>query len=82
MGQPVLIDPAPCYGHRESDIAMMHLFGGFPPTLFTEYQKIFPMETGWEKRIPLFQLYPLLVHARLFGGSYIAQSLSIAKSYT
>lgn len=81
-GVPVLIDPAPYFGHRESDIAMMKLFGGFPPAIFAEYQNNYPLETGWETRIPLFQLYPLLVHAVLFGGSYITQSISVAKSYT
>jgi len=82
QGQPVLIDPAPYYGHRETDIAMMQLFGGFPPQVFTSYHEQFPLIEGWQKRVALFQLYPLLVHAILFGGNYISQSLSIAKSYT
>ena len=67
---PVLIDPAVSYGHREMDIAMMHLFGGFPKELFESYNENFPLEKGWEKRIAFNQLYPLLVHVNLFGRSY------------
>ncbi|MEX1000738.1 MAG: fructosamine kinase family protein [Crocinitomicaceae bacterium] len=67
---PVLIDPAVYYGHREMDIAMMHLFGGFDPALFEAYNAHFPMEKGWKKRIPYGQVYPLLVHVNLFGRSY------------
>ena len=67
---PVLIDPAVYYGHREMDIAMMHLFGGFSPTTVQHYNEIYPLEKGWEKRLELHQLYPLLVHVNLFGRSY------------
>lgn len=67
---PVLIDPAVYFGHREMDISMMHLFGGFPKELFYNYNENFPLEKGWEKRIEFNQLYPLLVHVNLFGRSY------------
>jgi fructosamine-3-kinase len=70
-GNPVLIDPAVYYGHREMDIGMMKLFGGFQLSLFDTYHAFFPLEKGWEGRLPLAQLYPLLVHAVLFGGSYV-----------
>lgn len=80
-GEPVLIDPAPYYGHREMDIAMTQLFGGFDPHMLTTYQQVYPLEKGWEKRVPLFQLYPVLVHAVLFGGHYIAKGVSIMRSF-
>lgn len=73
QGQVVLIDPAVYYGHREMDLAMMQLFGGFDATLFQTYHEVFPLEEEWEKRLPLGQLYPLLVHVNLFGESYVSQ---------
>lgn len=80
-GEPVLIDPAPYYGHREMDIAMTKLFGGFDKRMYEAYHYHFPLEHGWEKRISLMQLYPLLVHAVLFGGSYVRQCLDIVVKY-
>jgi protein-ribulosamine 3-kinase len=72
-GHPCLIDPACYYGHREADIAMMRLFGGFSHDVFHHYNLAFPMESGWQDRLPFFNLYPLLVHVNLFGGSYVQQ---------
>lgn len=70
-GRPYLVDPA-CYaGHREVDLAMMRLFGGFSPTVFAAYQAVYPLQPDWERRVALYQLYPLLVHVNLFGGSYV-----------
>ncbi|MCU0389306.1 MAG: fructosamine kinase family protein [Chitinophagaceae bacterium] len=81
-GQPVLIDPAPYFGHREADIAMTRLFGGFDNDLYDSYHYHNPLQPGWEKRVPIFQLYPLLVHAVLFGGGYIPKCLQIINHYT
>jgi fructosamine-3-kinase len=69
-GRSWLIDPAAHGGHREFDLAMMRLFGGFGPAAFAAYQEEFPLADGWERRVPLHQLAPLLVHAVKFGGSY------------
>ena len=69
--QPFLIDPAIYYGHREMDIAMSKLFGGFEPAFYNAYHENFPLAPGWERRISLWQLYPLLVHLNLFGKSYL-----------
>lgn len=69
-GEPCLIDPAAYNGHREVDLAMMRLFGGFSPRTFAAYEEVFPLSGGHEARVPLYQLYPLLVHVNLFGGSY------------
>lgn len=71
-GQPCLIDPAVYGGHREMDLAMMRLFGGFSETTFAAYHEAYPLYPGHEQRLPLYQLYPLLVHLILFGGSYLA----------
>jgi protein-ribulosamine 3-kinase len=70
-GEPMLVDPA-CYGgHREMDLAMMRLFGGFSEACFSAYEAAYALSPGHEERVPLYQLYPLLVHVNLFGGSYV-----------
>ncbi|WP_310961912.1 fructosamine kinase family protein [Nocardioides terrisoli] len=68
---PVLIDPAAYGGHRETDLAMLAMFG-IPhlPRVLAAYQEVHPLAEGWEERQPLHQLFPLLVHACLFGGNY------------
>jgi len=67
-----LIDPAAQGGHREFDLAMMRLFGGFGPECFEVYDDEFPLADGWQERVPLHQLVPLAVHAIKFGGGYVA----------
>ena len=74
-GLPCLIDPAVHGGHREVDLAMMRLFGGFSPNVFAAYHEAYPLAPGHERRIPLYQLYFLMVHVNLFGGSYVAAAL-------
>lgn len=71
-GAPVLIDPAAYAGHREMDLAMMRLFGGFAQTVFSAYEEAFPLTPGHQERLRLFQLYPLMVHVNLFGGGYVS----------
>lgn len=66
-----LIDPAVYAGHREMDLGMTLLFGGFDNRFYEAYEEVYPLEKGWRKRVWLTQLYPLLVHAVLFGGHYI-----------
>ena len=65
-----LIDPATYWGHREVDLAMMQLFGGFGEAVYAAYDESFPLAEGWRDRVGWYQLPPLLVHAILFGGSY------------
>jgi len=72
-GSPVIMDPAVYYGHREMDLAMTQLFGGFDSKMYFSYNEQFPLEQGWEERVPLCNIYPLLVHVNLFGGSYVNQ---------
>jgi len=71
QNNPVLIDPAVYYGHREMDLAMTRLFGGFDDQFYRAYHQSFPLEENWRNRVEICQLYPLLVHANLFGGHYI-----------
>ncbi|CAN5590427.1 fructosamine kinase family protein [soil metagenome] len=66
-----LIDPAAHGGHREFDLAMMRLFGGFGSDCFSAYHDTFPLAPDWEERVPLHQLAPLTVHAIKFGGGYV-----------
>jgi fructosamine-3-kinase len=69
-GQPVFVDPAVSYGHREMDLAMSQLFGGFRQEFIDSYQEISPMRAGWQDRLAVYQLYYLLVHLNIFGESY------------
>jgi fructosamine-3-kinase len=78
---PALIDPAVYFGDREAEWAMMRLFGGFPETVLEAYREVSPLPPDWRERQPLYQLYHLLNHQLLFGGSYGAQALSAAKRY-
>lgn len=80
-GEPVLIDPAVYYGHREMDLAMTQLFGGFDRQLYHSYHEQYPLAKGWEQRVDLCNLYPLLVHVNLFGGSYVQQVKQIISYY-
>ena len=78
-GEPVLIDPAVYVGHREVDLAMCRLFGGFPEAFYGAYAETWPLQYDHERRLSAYQLYPLLVHARLFGGSYVAAAARAAE---
>jgi len=79
--KPCIYDPAVYYGHREMDLAMTRLFGGFPDEMYRAYHQNYPLEPGWEERIPIGQLYPLLVHVILFGGGYAGQVDSIVRKF-
>ena len=80
-GEACLIDPAVHFGHRESDIAMTRLFGGFTEEFYTQYTDAYPLEKSWEKRVELFNLYPLLIHVNLFGGGYAMQVKGILNRF-
>jgi fructosamine-3-kinase len=69
-GRSWLIDPACIGGHREFDLAMMRLFGGFATSAFAAYGEAAPLADGWEARVALHQLGPLAVHTVKFGGGY------------
>ncbi len=81
-GYAAIFDPAVYCGHREMDIGMTKLFGGFDQRFYEAYNETYPLEKGWEKRLPITQLYPLLVHAVLFGGHYIESVKNIFKAFS
>jgi fructosamine-3-kinase len=80
-GRPWLIDPAAYGGHREVDLAMLRLFGPPGPRVLPAYLEAHPLAAGHEDRIELWQLFPLLVHAVLFGGGYGASVERAARRY-
>ena len=71
-GQPVLIDPAIYFGHREVDLSFSKLFGGFESRFYEAYHEVFPLEPAFDERVKVYNLYPLLVHLNLFGQSYLS----------
>ena len=81
QGAPCLFDPAVAYAPREMDLAMMKLFSGFDRKLFDVYNEEFPLERGFEERLPLWQLYYLLVHLNIFGKGYRNQVVNIIQKY-
>ncbi|NVO01489.1 MAG: fructosamine kinase family protein [Bacteroidetes bacterium] len=80
-GNPCIFDPAAYFGHREMDIAMTKLFGGFNQEFYNSYNGEFKLENGWEERIDICNLYPLLVHLNLFGQGYLTDILRILKRF-
>ena len=81
-GDVAIYDPAVYYGHREMDMGMTKLFGGFDQRFYDAYNEVYPLEKDWLQRLPLTQLYPLLVHAVLFGGHYVRSAINIIKQFS
>lgn len=81
-GDVHILDPAAYAGHREVDLAMLHLFG-LPhlPRVMHAYDEAAPLADGWEDRLALHQLFPLLVHACMFGGGYGARAAAAAARF-
>ncbi|TKS57032.1 fructosamine kinase family protein [Mesohalobacter halotolerans] len=79
--QACIFDPAIGFAPREMDLAMMKLFGGYSPEIFKIYNDIFPLESDWDSRTKLWQLYYILVHLNLFGSSYYGQAKQIISQY-
>jgi fructosamine-3-kinase len=80
-GKACIFDPAIYFGHREMDLAMSLLFGGFSPVFYESYNSVYPLEKGWKQRMDICNLYPLLVHVNLFGGSYLSSIETILDKY-
>ncbi|PKD43316.1 fructosamine kinase family protein [Rhodohalobacter barkolensis] len=80
-GNAVMIDPAVYYGHPEMDLSFTKMFGGFSAEFYSGYESESPLEPGFSERVPIYNLYPLLVHVNLFGGHYTSQFKSILKNY-
>lgn len=81
-GVAAIIDPAVYYGSREIEIAFTYLFGGFDKKFYESYEDHFPLEKGFKERIPLYNLYPLLVHANMFGASYLRSVEEIIRRFS
>jgi fructosamine-3-kinase len=77
QGVPVIFDPACYYGDREADLAMTGLFGGFSEDFYTAYQAVWPLDDGYVVRKTFYNLYHVLNHLNLFGGSYLRQAESM-----
>lgn len=80
-GGPCLVDPAVYGGHREIDLAMLELFGSPPRRFWAAYDEAHPLAPGRDERVALYQLYPLLVHVNLFGGSYVGSVQAALRRY-
>ncbi|HEY9630400.1 MAG TPA: fructosamine kinase family protein [Coleofasciculaceae cyanobacterium] len=74
QGEPIIFDPAAYYGDREVDLAMTELFGGFPASFYSGYSQVLAIDPGYRHRKTLYNLYHILNHFNLFGGSYAAQA--------
>lgn len=80
-GYVCLIDPAVNYGHREADLAMTKLFGGFSKEFYFAYDEEFRLEAGYEFRENIYKLYHVLNHLNLFGTSYLSQAIQLINFY-
>lgn len=80
-GIPFVFDPACYFGHREMDIAMTVLFGGYDRVFYEAYHATFPLESGWQERTALWNLYPLLIHLLLFGKGYHNNLMQSVKKF-
>ena len=80
-GNPCIIDPAVYYGHREADLAMTKLFGGYPEEFYRSYNENYPLKDEWQYRENIYKLYHVLNHLNLFGRGYYGQALSLIKFY-
>jgi fructosamine-3-kinase len=80
-GQAALIDPAAYYGHREADLAMTELFGGYQSRFYEAYKAAWPLEPGYAERREVYNLYHLINHLNLFGSSYAGQVASILRRF-
>ncbi|MCG8480094.1 MAG: fructosamine kinase family protein [Spirochaetales bacterium] len=81
-GNPVLIDPATYYGHREADVAMTQLFGGFPEAFFRAYDEAWPLPPGFAERRDIYNLYHLFNHLNLFGAGYAGSCKAILRRFS
>ncbi|MFO8055519.1 MAG: fructosamine kinase family protein [Bacteroidales bacterium] len=80
-GTASIVDPAVAFNHREVDIAMSTMFGVFDNDFYDSYNQHFPMEKGWEERLNIYNLYPLLIHVNLFGMGYLASVERIIRMF-
>ena len=80
-GDPAVIDPATYYGHREADLAMTELFGGYDDAFYAAYREAWALAPGYETRRDVYNLYHLLNHLNLFGGGYAGQVERLLRAF-
>ena len=80
-GQACIIDPAVYYGHREADLAMTMVFGGFDSRFYSSYLEEYPLPDGWEHRSDIYKLYHIMNHLNIFGTGYYSQAIRLMNSY-
>ncbi len=80
-GDACIIDPAVYYGHREADLAMTKLFGGYSSQFYISYNEEWQLKAGYEYRENIYKLYHVLNHLNLFGMGYYPQAISLINSY-
>lgn len=80
-GRPSIIDPAAYYAHREAELGMMKLFGGFSDRVYAAYDEAWPLQAGWEERVELYELYHVMNHYNIFGGGYGSQAFSMVRRW-
>lgn len=78
---PALIDPAVYYGHREADLGMTMLFGGFSQSFYQAYDQEYPLKKGWQRRANFYNIYHLLNHMNLMGSGYTGQTWRLIKTF-
>lgn len=81
-GRATIYDPAVYYGHRETELAFTYLFGGYSSRFYESYEEAYPLQPDFANRKDIYNLYPLLVHTNLFGGSYARQVEAIVKRFS
>lgn len=81
LGRPALIDPAAYYGHRETDLALTELFGGFEEGFYAAYREAWPLEPGYDARRDVYNLYHLINHLNHFGRGYAAQVEAVLRPF-
>ncbi len=81
LGQPALIDPAAYYGHREADLALTELFGGFEKGFYAAYREAWPLEPGYDQRRDVYNLYHLINHLNHFGRGYAGQVEAVLRAF-
>ncbi|MCG8309940.1 MAG: fructosamine kinase family protein [Cytophagales bacterium] len=80
-GRVCLIDPAVYYGHREIELAFSQMFGGFGNEFYKAYEEAYPLESGFEERVDIYNIYPHMVHVNLFGTSYLGGVERVLRRY-
>jgi len=80
-GYVCLMDPAVYFGHREIELAFTQMFGGFDRDFYAAYHEAYPLDPGYDERVPIYNIYPHMTHVNLFGTSYLSGVESVLSRY-